>query len=99
MACAHLEEALRLVTGQRERAEISLEVAETYAALFRVDAVDVLERALAELGEAGLGHAARLEGELVVCGLPAMALVAAGVVIFWGGAPVALAQRRGDDTR
>ena len=28
-ACAHLEEAMRLVTGQRERAEIALEVAET----------------------------------------------------------------------
>ena len=70
VACAHLEEALRLVTDQRERAEIALEVAETYAALFRwVDAVDVLERALAELGEADRGVAARLEGELVVCGL------------------------------
>ena len=69
-ACAHLEEAMRLVTGQRERAEIALEVAETYAALFRwVDAVDVLERALAELGEADPGLAARLEGELVVSGL------------------------------
>jgi len=70
MACAHLEEVLGLVTGQRERAEIALEVAETYAALFRwVDAVDVLERALAELGAADLGLAARLEGEMVVCGL------------------------------
>ena len=70
VACAHLEEALVLVTDQRERAEIALEVAETYAALFRwVDAVDVLERALAELGEADRGLAARLEGELVVCGL------------------------------
>jgi tetratricopeptide (TPR) repeat protein len=70
MACVHLEEALQLVTGQRERAEIALEVAETYAALFRwVDAVDVLERALAGLGETDHGLAARLEGELVVCGL------------------------------
>ena len=69
-ACVHLEEALRLVTGRRERAEIALEVAEAYAALFRwVDAVDVLERALAELGEADPELAARLEGELVVCGL------------------------------
>ena len=48
-----LGEALRAAAGPRERAEIALEVAEAYAALFRwVDAVDVLERALAELGEA-----------------------------------------------
>jgi DNA-binding CsgD family transcriptional regulator len=65
-----LEEALRLAAGPRERAEIALEVAEAYAALFRwVDAVDVIERALAELGEADQEMAGRLEGELVVCGL------------------------------
>ena len=69
-ACVLLEEALRLAAGPRERAEIALEVAEAYAALFRwVDAVDVIERALAELGEADQELAARLEGELVVCGL------------------------------
>jgi DNA-binding CsgD family transcriptional regulator len=69
-ACAQLEEALRLADDPRERAEIALEVAETYAALFRwVDAVDVIERALAELGEADEALAGRLEGELVVCGL------------------------------
>ena len=69
-ACVQLEEALRLATDPRERAEIALEVAEAYAALFRwVDAVDVIERALAELGEADEVLAARLEGELVVCGL------------------------------
>jgi DNA-binding CsgD family transcriptional regulator len=68
--CFLLEEALRLVTDGRERAEIALEVAEAYAALFRwVDAVDVIERALAELGEADEMLTARLEGELVVCGL------------------------------
>ena len=65
-----LEEALRLAADPRERAEIALEVAEAYAALFRwIDAVDVIERALAELGEADEALAARLEGELVVCGL------------------------------
>ncbi|RDJ93278.1 AcrB/AcrD/AcrF family protein, partial [Lacticaseibacillus rhamnosus] len=65
-----LEEALRVAAGPRARAEIALEVAEAYAALFRwVDAVDVIERALAELGPAEAGLAARLEGELVVCGL------------------------------
>jgi DNA-binding CsgD family transcriptional regulator len=66
----HLEEALGLATDLRERAEIALEVAEAYAALFRwVEAVDVIERALAELGEVDEALAARLEGELVVCGL------------------------------
>jgi DNA-binding CsgD family transcriptional regulator len=65
-----LEEALRLASDPRERGEIALEVAEAYAALFRwVDAVDVIERALAELGEVDEELAARLEGELVVCGL------------------------------
>ncbi len=69
-ACVLLEEALRAVAGPRERAEIALEVAEAYAALFRwVNAVDVIERALAELGEADRELTARLEGELVVCGL------------------------------
>ena len=69
-ACAHLEEALRCASDRRQRAEIALEVAEAYAALFRwVDAVDVIERALAELGDADEVLAARLEGELVVCGL------------------------------
>ena len=69
-ACARLEEALRLAADPRERAEIALEVAEAYAALFRwVEAVDAIERALVELGEADEALAARLEGELVVCGL------------------------------
>jgi DNA-binding CsgD family transcriptional regulator len=65
-----LDEALRVAGDPRVRAEIALEVAEAYAALFRwVDAVDVIERALAELGPAEAELAARLEGELVVCGL------------------------------
>jgi DNA-binding CsgD family transcriptional regulator len=69
-ACAQLEEALGLASAPRERAEIALEVAEAYAALFRwAQAVDVIERALAELGETDEELAARLEGELVVCGL------------------------------
>ncbi len=69
-ACALLEQALGLAADPRERAAIALEVAEAYAALFRwVDAVDVIERALAELGEADEALAARFEGELVVCGL------------------------------
>ena len=69
-ACGHLEEALSLAVDPRERANIALEVAETYAGLFRwVEAVDVLERALTELGESDAELAARLQGELVVCGL------------------------------
>ena len=69
-ACVLLEEALRLAACPRERAEIALEVAEAHAALFRwVDAVDAIERALAELGGADQELTARLEGELVVCGL------------------------------
>ena len=48
----------------------ALEVAGAHAALFRwVDAVDAIERALAELGETDQELTARLEGELVVCGL------------------------------
>jgi DNA-binding NarL/FixJ family response regulator len=69
-ACRLLEEALHLTSDPRERAGIALEVAEAYAALFRwVDAVDVIERALAELGGADEALTARLEGELVVSGL------------------------------
>jgi DNA-binding CsgD family transcriptional regulator len=69
-ACTHLEEALGLADEPTERAEIALQVAEAYAALFRwADAVDVIERALSELAEADTALAARLEGELVVCGL------------------------------
>ena len=69
-ACRKLEEAMTLAADPRERARIALELAEVYAALFRwVDAVDVVERALSELGDADEELAARLEGELVVCGL------------------------------
>jgi DNA-binding CsgD family transcriptional regulator len=69
-ARVHLEEALSLAADPLERAEIALEVAEAYAGLFRwVEAVDVIERALAELGDADDELGARLEGELVVCGL------------------------------
>jgi ATP/maltotriose-dependent transcriptional regulator MalT len=69
-ALVHLEEALQLCTDPCERAEITLEIAEAYAALFRwVDAVDAIERGLAELGDADQALAGRLEGELVICGL------------------------------
>ena len=69
-ALTHLEEAIQLAANPRERAELALEVAEAYAALFRwVDAVDATERGLAELGQADEELALRLEGELVICGL------------------------------
>ena len=69
-ACLHLEQALQLTADPYERAQTAIEIAEVYATLFRwVDAVDVLERALAELGETDQTLAARIEGELVVCAL------------------------------
>ena len=69
-ALVHLEEALRLSADPRQRAEITLEVAEAYAALFRwVDAVDAIERGLAELGDVDKALATRLEGQLVIRGL------------------------------
>ena len=69
-ALVHLEEALQLSADPGERTAIALEVAEAYAALFRwVDAVDAIERGLAELGDADRTLAVRLEGELVICGL------------------------------
>ena len=98
----YLDEALTLVTGRRARAEIALEVAEAYTALFRwVDAVDVIERALAELGGADPELAARLEGEMVVAGLhdarraprvaPVLARLGSGHLPA-GSEPVAVAQ-------
>jgi DNA-binding CsgD family transcriptional regulator len=69
-ALLHLNEAARLTPDHRERAEIALEVAEVYAAMFRwADAVDTIGQGLAELGEADAALAGRLEGALVVCGL------------------------------
>ena len=66
-AWARLQEALRLTADPRQRAVISLEVAEAHAALFRwTEAVEIIERALGELGDADDALAGRLEGELVV---------------------------------
>jgi hypothetical protein len=62
-----LERALRLAGQPRERCEVALELARTYDTAFRfVDAVDVLEAALADLGDRDPDLAARLEGKLVV---------------------------------
>ncbi len=64
---ARLQEALVLTRDPRQRAEIALEVGEAYAALFRwTEAVDAMEQALSELGDADDGLAGRLEGQLVV---------------------------------
>lgn len=65
-----LEEALARTRDPRERAGIALEVAQAHAALFRwADAVDVLERAVADLGTADPELNGRLQGRLVVAGL------------------------------
>jgi DNA-binding CsgD family transcriptional regulator len=65
-----LEQARSLTIDPRERAQIALELANVYAELsLQVEAVDVLERALGELGDADEALAARLEGALVVAGL------------------------------
>ena len=69
-ALASLEEALGLTADPLQRAEIAHEVAQAYAALFRwVEAVDVTDQALAELGDRDSSLAARLEAELVVAGM------------------------------
>ena len=68
--CALLEQALQLVVGPSERAEIALELAEASASLFRwVEAADVCNLALDELGDADSALSAELEAVLVVCGL------------------------------
>jgi DNA-binding CsgD family transcriptional regulator len=65
-----VEEALSLTADQRARAAIAHEVAQTYAALFRwVEAVDVTDRALVEIGDRDAALSALLEAELVVDGM------------------------------
>lgn len=69
-ACARLAEAMRLVDDARERALLGLELAQAKANLYRWgDAVDVCEETLQELGDRDDGLAARLEAQLVICGL------------------------------
>jgi DNA-binding CsgD family transcriptional regulator len=69
-AFVHLDEARRIAGSPRERSEIALEAAEAYAALFRwADAVKVIVQALAELSDADEALAARLQSQLVICGL------------------------------
>jgi DNA-binding CsgD family transcriptional regulator len=62
-----LEEALAMTGDPRARARIAIEVARAHATLFSwVDAVDVIERALAELGATDPALTDQLTGELVV---------------------------------
>jgi DNA-binding CsgD family transcriptional regulator len=69
-ACAQFEAALRLSDDARNKAAIGLELAHAYASLFRwLEAVDASERALAELDSKDSDLEARLQAELVVCGL------------------------------
>jgi DNA-binding CsgD family transcriptional regulator/predicted negative regulator of RcsB-dependent stress response len=66
----HLEEALRLASDARMRAEIALELGIVHNGGFRwTEAVDVLERAVDEFGGRDDPLTARLEGELVASGL------------------------------
>jgi DNA-binding CsgD family transcriptional regulator len=61
---------MRLVDDARERALLGLELAQAQANLYRWgDAVDVCEQTLQELGDRDDGLAARLEAQLVICGL------------------------------
>ncbi len=69
-AIGHLEQALALTEDPRERARIARAAARTFAALFRwVDAVDVTDRALRELGDRDPTLAAQLRAELAVAGM------------------------------
>ncbi|HLZ93966.1 MAG TPA: AAA family ATPase, partial [Candidatus Dormibacteraeota bacterium] len=69
-ALGHLAEARGLTADRRRRAEIGLELARAQADLFNwVEAVDVSESALAELGGQEPDLQAKLEAEVVVAGL------------------------------
>src|SRR5207245_10431633 len=64
-AIAHLAEARELTRDRRRRAEIALQIARAEADLFHwVEAVDVSESALAELGDPEPDLQARLEAEV-----------------------------------
>jgi len=70
VACRLLEEALAISEDQALRAELASELARAYAALFRwVDAVGVLDDALAALRDAPDAIAAGLQSQLVAVGL------------------------------
>jgi DNA-binding CsgD family transcriptional regulator len=69
-ALAHLAEARDLIQDRRQRAEIGLQIARAQADLFHwVEAVDVSESTLAELGDQDRDLQAKLEAQVVVAGL------------------------------
>jgi DNA-binding CsgD family transcriptional regulator len=69
-AVAWLDQAMRLTSDTRRRAELAHDVARTYASMFRwVEAVDVTDQALHELGDEDPELAGRLESELVVAAM------------------------------
>jgi DNA-binding CsgD family transcriptional regulator len=69
-ACAHLETALALARDARERGDVALELGLVHNGGFRwVEAVDVLERALADLDGEHAALATRLECELIAAAL------------------------------
>jgi DNA-binding CsgD family transcriptional regulator len=69
-ACEWLKEALANSSDRRERAEIAMEMAQSYAALFHwLDAVEVIDQAVTELGDTDPELTSRLQSEVVVAGL------------------------------
>src|SRR5262249_21765257 len=70
IACRRLEEAMVLTEDRVLRAEVAAELAQNYATLFRwTDAGDVLEGALATLGDGHESLATRLRSQLIAAGL------------------------------
>ena len=69
-ALAHLAEARDLTDDRRQRAELGLQLARAQADFFHwVEAVDVSEATLAELGDEEPDLQAKLEAQVVVAGL------------------------------
>jgi DNA-binding CsgD family transcriptional regulator len=65
-----LEQALARTTAPRERTQLAIEVARAHANAFRwADAVEVIEKAVAELGDTDPALTDQLRAEVVVAGL------------------------------
>ncbi len=70
MALEHLDRARELTDDRRQRAQIGLQLASAQADLFHwVEAVDVSEATLAELGDHETDLQAKLEAQVVAAGL------------------------------
>ena len=70
MALEHLDRARELTDDRRQRAQIGLQLARAQADLFHwVEAVDVSEATLAELGDHETDLQAKLEAQVVAAGL------------------------------